>query len=943
MSFDRRQLRRDDFAGFYAAVNQGRNPYPWQEQLLDQVLTGSWPEAITAPTGGGKTAVIDVHVFACALAASGHSDGIRRPVRLPRRLAMVVDRRALVDDQHTHARDIQQELRAALTSRPRTLLGQVADALIAQRLSGTEDRTPLIVARLRGGIPIGRDWVDHPEAVAVLCATPDMWGSRILFRGYGSSNRAWPREAGLLSHDSVVVIDEAHLSRQLVLTARRVSQLVAAEPVPLGPGLQVVENTATPSPGATTTLTISADDVTLIGPAISGPKTVSYHPTHPSATPPVVGRNKRRPAAPQPDSASELVNQAVRLHSQHGATVGVFTNTVATALAVARQFREEHPGLQVALVCGRMRGHDRAALAATGLLDRRGDPDTDVLVTTQVMEVGADIDLAACATELASGTALAQRAGRVNRPGRGATHTNTEIAVVGPDGPINSPSGPYQPPDLEAARAWVDRRAASPEGMAPVALATSDGPPQQSSTRTLFQRPELADAELWARTSDWLHTEPQLQLWLDDNLDTDLDAGIAVRWGLANAADPLKLARALPAQPEEVFPASLATVRAVIAALGRPTSIRQRGSELAILDDASQIRPGDIVLLDDSLPLFLDPTGNPGQPARAGVLVSPDPGQQLVSALDSQGWLACDRVGRMMLRLRADLPDESTPPGHPDPAAARLLVEQSFEIMSAKGATGAARHAVAQILAEKLGAVADPVTKLLQARVSDADVHILFNDVGQPVQLLVIDARRPTSDEDLRQVRSTSGAPVALAPHSDNVAERAAELAERLQLEPAIRDALGFAGQYHDAGKAHPRFQERLGNTDPHEPPLAKSANRSVKGTDTSCGLPTGWRHEQLSALLVPADNPDIRDVELVRRLVGTSHGLGRACFPHSALALLAGEGTSQQHQQAAGLFDVGSWDTLIENTANRYGTWGCAYLEALLRAADCQVSQEGR
>jgi CRISPR-associated endonuclease/helicase Cas3 len=42
-------------------------------------------------------------------------------------------------------------------------------------------------------------------------------------------------------------------------------------------------------------------------------------------------------------------------------------------------------------------------------------------------------------------------------------------------------------------------------------------------------------------------------------------------------------------------------------------------------------------------------------------------------------------------------------------------------------------------------------------------------------------------------------------------------------------------------------------------------------------------------------------------------------------------------------LFDEGGWDELIEVTQARYGVWGCAYLEALLRAADCQVSGEGR
>jgi CRISPR-associated endonuclease/helicase Cas3 len=42
-------------------------------------------------------------------------------------------------------------------------------------------------------------------------------------------------------------------------------------------------------------------------------------------------------------------------------------------------------------------------------------------------------------------------------------------------------------------------------------------------------------------------------------------------------------------------------------------------------------------------------------------------------------------------------------------------------------------------------------------------------------------------------------------------------------------------------------------------------------------------------------------------------------------------------------LFDRGGWYELIEATHLRYGAWGCAYLEAVLRAADCQVSGEGK
>jgi CRISPR-associated endonuclease/helicase Cas3 len=45
----------------------------------------------------------------------------------------------------------------------------------------------------------------------------------------------------------------------------------------------------------------------------------------------------------------------------------------------------------------------------------------------------------------------------------------------------------------------------------------------------------------------------------------------------------------------------------------------------------------------------------------------------------------------------------------------------------------------------------------------------------------------------------------------------------------------------------------------------------------------------------------------------------------------------------ATAMFDAGEWDELIEHTDREWGVWGTAYLEALLRAADGQISREGQ
>ena len=97
----------DEFDEFFAAVNHGREPYAWQRALLRQVVTtGRWPDAVVAPTGAGKSSVLEVHVFAVAMTHAPGWEG----ARAPRRLWHVVGRRALVDDMASRAEAVFGQL-----------------------------------------------------------------------------------------------------------------------------------------------------------------------------------------------------------------------------------------------------------------------------------------------------------------------------------------------------------------------------------------------------------------------------------------------------------------------------------------------------------------------------------------------------------------------------------------------------------------------------------------------------------------------------------------------------------------------------------------------------------------------------------------------------------------------------------------------------------------
>ena len=988
-------LSRSDFADFFAGSHNGHAPFRWQERLLDAVLDdGRWPDQIVAPTGSGKTAVIDVHVFAQALTANDPAAG-----RPPRRLSLVVGRRVLVDDQYEYACSLADRLAVAAADSTDDVIGEVARRLWLLRrpwkATPVAGDLPLVTGKLRGGQPPSRGWRIEPTAAAVLCATPDMWGSRLLFRGYGSSRRAWPVEAGLLAFDTAVVVDEAHLARQLLVTARRVSCLagVAERPVPLRP-LQVVETTATPAGNELTLTALGVDESDLDRPGaatlqqrLTRPKPVTLLPVpawtgtrdaqRRVVTATIADAVQAQLPAQRPDDNGEAASGA-------GRTVGCFVNTVPRAVDVSAECRRR--GLRVVMVCGRSRPADLERLRRehNGVLDVRGSDDVDVVVATQSLEVGVDLDFASMVTELAEGSALAQRAGRLNR--RGLRPMGT-LTVVVPQGGVEEGmrSGPYATEELASALDWVQRRAADPAGVSPWRLRV-DPPPPARPRRIAYQRPELAHAWHWARTSDELAAEPELNLWLAEDLDDDpREVGLVVREALPDAAvNAIRLVTDLPPRRFETFPVGLRAARELLrdwratwvaaAPLRKrdhqaPVAVVVRGEETVAVEWRTHVgpgrepvlRPGDTVVIEADAQLFTASTA--GRSGFSPPVPVPAAGPEGIEGRHpAQDVLTGDRdriplAGEVVLRLEpgllpaagdgsaadwAALVDALHPPeasdGSPDDA------QRAGAVLNWLSSSGlAADWPMAAAAAELL---ADPAAKV------DVMVHERSDAAGEDVsgdadaltiaRVLVIDRRRLAADDAVRQAWTPSRRPVTLDVHQSAVATRADAVGAALGLDTAWAESLRLAGAHHDDGKVDDRFQTRLGRG-ADDPVLAKSrpglAVSTVRRRELAAGLPRGWRHEQLSVLHSWSATRDMQsiDPELIARLVGTSHGHGRAGFPHVAGELAAGLG-----EEAVELFDSGGWDALMERTQRRYGVWTCAYLEAVLRAADNQVSGEG-
>ncbi len=879
-------LELGDFDEFFALTHGDDVPFGWQTRLAKRLCTtGRWPERIDAPTGAGKSSVVDIHLFANALHAVGAG------ARVPRRLSVVVNRRGLVDQHAVRAQKLADLLNTAADD---SILAEVAAALRSLRTGqGSDDDTEsFVLAMLRGGVPADRRWVDDPSRCVILCATPDMWGSRLLMRGYGSSRYARPREAGLLAYDTAVVIDEAHLNRQLLLTARRVGELAARTATRLGvAALQIVETTATPAGSGTDPAAEGVKAEDLDAEPVLARRLLTAKPVHWTGLDSWTGRVP---------SARYLEDLAVLVQEQHkrfgrgnpiGRTVGCVVNRVDTAVKLAALLEKQ--GLRVEAKVGRMRPYDLERLLAEkpGLLTAAGDATTDVLVATQTVEVGVDIDLAAMVTELAPGSALAQRAGRVNRLGES---TDTEVLVVGPHDPdkiIDTP--PYAKDDLSAAYDWVQRRETDPKGFAPLAI-SNDRAPAAQSRRTLLQRLELSDAQLLSRTSDPLCDEPDLGLWLRDDLEADQSmAAVVVRADLPDDDSiALELLRAVPPTDVEAFPCRVGEASGLITrvqqAEERSRVFLWRGDRF--VDDSDvEVRPGDVIVLDDRHPIQVKGvvvTDNSSRPAKA-VPVDQLPGIREII-------------------LTGDMLDE-------------------FADMTAEEA---------QLAYEDAGGIGQlvpgpPDPGFIDPRLS---------------WIVIRDAKSGNVDEETRQ-EWTPNKHVFLDAHSEAVAARALMLGRRVGLAEPLHEVLRHAGLHHDLGKEVDWFQRLLGRRS-DDLPLAKSRKQSeyqAKRARATCGMPTGWRHEQQSVIDAAheLDRAGVVDAwfrDLVLRLVGTSHGRGRPGFPHTAGELSSGA----TDPLADILFDAGRWDTLIEHTHIEWGIWGACYLEALLRAADGQCSQEG-
>ena len=199
---------------------------------------------------------------------------------------------------------------------------------------------------------------------------------------------------------------------------------------------------------------------------------------------------------------------------------------------------------------------------------------------------------------------------------------------------------------------------------------------------------------------------------------------------------------------------------------------------------------------------------------------------------------------------------------------------------------------------------------------------------------------------------------MSLEDHSVSV-ERAANKLARRCLPGDLLAQVRLAAYWHDAGKLDERFQVMLRQGDEvaaasADAPLAKSAfipasparRRAIR---EASGLPENFRHEMLSAQLAKLHAPlpaNDEAAELILHLIASHHGHARPFAPVSpdptppgVSGRLGSEQVDLGATQRAALaaphrIDSGLADRFWRMN-RRYGWWGLAYLEAIVRLAD--------
>lgn len=1016
-------MTTDDFAKFFRAL-YNLDPFPWQRRLAHHVACGDgWPAVLALPTAAGKTATIDMAVFHSALQAGLKSSERTAPLRI----FFVVDRRIVVDEAYERAKHIASTLRQAQSG----IMKEVAECLL--RYGG---EVPLHVSIMRGGMYRDDTWTRSPSQPTVCVSTVDQIGSRLLFRGYGISESKRPIHAGLIGCDSLIILDEAHISQPFLETLEGVQRYRGERwaEKPLARHVQFVQMSATPKPG-TPFFGIDEQDRahTILRARLEASKLARLVPA--------VSTEEDTERENQETFAQAVVTETLKMTSAHleqmgppdrkrrskksitsqipavepARVIGVVVNRVATARRVfellSKHSTDEHQSCYAILLTGRIRPYDRDELLYRAevsgsrggwlpyIAAGRGSAESLekplFVVATQTVEVGANVDFDALVTEAAPLDSLRQRFGRLDRLGRrkiskAAILTREDAVSKNADDAIYGNA-------ISRTWSWL-RRIARRSGEIDFGLSAlephlealdTQGLEEMCSSSISRHAPVLLPAhlDLWCQTNPTPSPDPDVTVFLHGAETGPADVQVVWRADLPpdlireeeqNYIDTVAL---VPPTSLEALSLPIWAVRrwlrndrssvafADIEGLADRTfgssspapsrlALRWRGLENSELIAADALRPGDTVVV---------PSTDGGADAFGW---KPDSSEPVSDVAD-----ACARLARWRSVLRLDTEVvRSWQPSTTDDngrtlaqaigatlvAAEEEELEPSFDdtlriIRNWPGVPDWARNAAAELTGRR--------NRRRPVRSAHSVGWLLLARHRRQSDHLAAEVSADFTDEDDTSCM-VGGNPIALPDHCNGVSEWANRFARAIGFSDSMAADLTLAGWLHDIGKADPRFQVMLHGGDEVAAATARfllgksgmdaSDRRAFRLAKKKSGLPTGWRHEYLSVKLLEKNSGSVRDAhdeDLVIFLIGTHHGFGRSLAPvitdrepsdisflHDSVFLNLTK--EERVENPICRLDSG-WTDRFWRLVRRYGYWGLAFLEAILRLADHRRSEE--
>jgi CRISPR-associated endonuclease/helicase Cas3 len=915
---------RDEFESL-----TGYAPMRWQSRLLQKFVRNEIPRTCDIPTGLGKTSVIVLWLLALAQQAKS------KQVQLPRRLIYIVNRRTVVDQATTVVERIRQRLldpeNPGWSCHSQTLLDLAATL---GSLCAFGETVPLGISTLRGELADNEEWKADPARPAIVVGTIDMIGSKLLFSGYGDGRYGRAHHAGLIGYDSLIVHDEAHLTPAFSDLLRAVAQEQAAEarrsgqPAATMRPIRVMELSATRRERDDNAFTLGPEDEhdSIVQERITATKRLYLRELPREQIAKEVEEQKlpREKAYKEIEKRiaewpyQEIVRRALD-HNGSRCKVLVYVRTPDDVKKVGEELSKElrtSGDERVALLTGTMRGYERERLVEENRVFRAMlEPDASVeqtvyLVSTPAGEVGIDLDADHMVCDLITLDALIQRLGRVNRRGgkRGGKQREARVDVVATD-LREKPSDLDRAMDatLSLLRRWLDEAAVVDDaGVKWVDV----------SPRSLRKLLEAASPDVQKAFSPRVPTPPLTDILFDNWSLTSIDE-------MPGRPEVAPFLHGVTADPPETFVAWRLEV----------TRLHEAGV------DEETLRDWFGACRTEARERLRDRTDRVKKSLKELVLKlrKRDETKDLpVVILDERGnasWSYLSTLGDANLAYRTVvLPVEAgglDAKGLLDPNA-----EPRPDLDVAEPELGDRRR---ERWIHRNGAEGDTFERLTSGEVVDAAPGGLREKLriplpqpeeeeenGETVDLVLFVSPLLSALEN----PETTSATQTLEEHTSAIEQHMKRIVNRLGLDDALGQALIAAAPWHDKGKDRPVWQ-RYARNEAGTTPLAKSPRylhpRALGG----------YRHEFGSLLdaMRDADLSKSPDRDLMLHLIAAHHAWAR---PHFESRSFDSTRPTSENDQA--FSDV---VRRFGQLQHKYGRWGLAWLESLVRCADIAASQE--